>query len=82
MPYVIQEKRPDLDRVVDLMHDLDIIANGDLNYILFKYCKYHVTPGYKNYKNFLGELEECCAEIRRRLLAKYEDLKIQENGDV
>jgi hypothetical protein len=37
---------------------------------------------YNNYKNYIGELQETVAEIRRRLLAPYEDIKIQENGDV
>jgi hypothetical protein len=30
----------------------------------------------------LGELNEASEEIRRRLLQPYEDLKIEENGDV
>jgi len=50
--------------------------------VLFKYCKDYITPSYNNYKNFLGELNECAEEIRRRLLSKYEDKKIEENGDV
>jgi len=41
-----------------------------------------VSPSYNNYKNFCGELNECVAEIRRRILASYEDEKIEENGDV
>lgn len=32
--------------------------------------------------NFCGELRESIAEIRRRILAEYEDQKIKENGDV
>jgi hypothetical protein len=54
----------------------------DLNYVLFAYCKHMIKPSYANYKNFIGELEECVAEIRRRLLAPYEDKKIVDNGDV
>jgi hypothetical protein len=64
------------------MTESGVKANGDLNYILFKYCKEHVEPSYNNYKNYIGELQETVAEIRRRLLAPYEDIKIQENGDV
>jgi hypothetical protein len=41
-----------------------------------------VEPSYNNYKNFIGELNETVAEIRRRLLASYEDQKMEENGDV
>jgi hypothetical protein len=82
MPYIVKEFRPNLDTLVEIMASMGIKADGDLNYVLFKYCKYHIEPGYKNYKNFLGELDECRAEIRRKLLSKYEDKKIEENGDV
>jgi len=82
MPYVRQVLRPDLDLVVALMKKIDVRANGDLNYILFAFCKRHIKPTYHNYKNFLGELNESSAEIRRRLLAPYEKRKIEENGDV
>jgi len=30
--------------------------NGDINYILFKYCKYYIKPSYNNYKMFMGEI--------------------------
>jgi hypothetical protein len=82
MPYVRKERRPELDFVVDSMARADINADGDLNYVLFKYCKKFVKPSYNNYKNFIGELNETIAEIRRRMLAPYEDEKIKENGDV
>jgi len=82
MPYIKQERRECCDRVVELMKEIKVVANGDLNYILFKFCKETVSPSYNNYKNFCGELSECVAEIRRRLTSKYEDIKIQENGDV
>lgn len=76
----------------------DAKPNGDLNYILFKYAKYHIKPSYNNYKTYIGsiyrvmgeidkedyidEYREAAAEIRRRILADYEDEKIKENGDV
>lgn len=82
MPYIVQKKRPKMDRIVDLMKELEVKADGDLNYILFAFCKRHVVPGYNNYKNFNGELTECVEEIRRRLLGPYEDKKTVENGDV
>lgn len=82
MPYIKQEKRPALDRIVSEMWVAGVEANGDLNYLLFAYCKRCITPSYNNYKNFIGELNECAAEIRRRLLADYEDKKIETNGDV
>lgn len=82
MPYIKTEKRDMMDSIVEMMKALDIKANGDLNYILFKYCKYSVSPSYNNYKNFCGELRQCATEIERKILAPYEDSKIEENGDV
>ena len=82
MPYIKKDKREIMDQVVWRMHDCNVQADGDLNYILYKYCKEHVNPSYNNYKNFCGELRQCATEIERRLLGPYEDQKIKENGDV
>jgi len=82
MPYIKQERRPQMDAVVDEMAAQVVKADGDLNYILYKFCKYHVDPSYNNYKNFCGELRQCATEIERKLLARYEDQKEEENGKV
>ena len=84
MPYVTKETREYLQ---PLSHEmlkfmLELQEPGILNYILFNHCVHFVNPSYTNYKNFIGELNECVAEIRRRLLAPYEDKKIEENGDI
>ena len=82
MPYIKQENRTAMDEVVDVMTEVGVKADGDLNYILFKYCKYQIPLSYNNIKNFCGELRQCATEIERRILANYEDMKIKENGDV
>jgi len=82
MPYVKQERRAGLDEIVNLMKEKGIKANGDLNYVLFAYCLRNIEPSYNNYKNYMAELNECAEEIRRRMLAPYENKKIYENGDV
>lgn len=98
MPYVLQERRPALDKVVNRLVEnnieegditmflvclahladggfanfaqpnkniekaideavrADVKPNGDINYILFKYCKYYVKPSYNNIKRFIGEI--------------------------
>lgn len=82
MPYVNQNKRTILDNIVDEMEAHGIKADGDLNYVLYAYCKRNIEPSYNNYKNFIGELRQCATEIERRMLGPYEDEKIEENGDV
>jgi hypothetical protein len=140
MPYVLPERRPELDKVVEALvkngiswqdmirffemlsiygtshidwigqyypkdaallkiaKEIDIKPNGDINYVLFKYCKYHVEPSYNNYKDFMGviyrmmhnavsdsyknEFREAAEWIRIKLLIPYEEKKILENGDV
>ena len=82
MPYIKQQLKFNADEVVEKMRENGIIADGDLNYILFKYCKKYIKPSYNNYKNYIGELHQCIVEIERRILAPYEDEKIKENGDI
>jgi hypothetical protein len=82
MPYIKIEKRPRLDPIVDLMAAVGIQADGDLNYVLFAFCRRHLTPSYSCYKNFRAELREAEAEIKRRLQDPYEDEQCKNNGDV
>ena len=82
MPYIKQEQRSDLDVLIRDMKKLyRIEANGDLNYVLYSFCKRYVPRSYNSYKNFCGELRQCATEIERRILGSYEDEKIIENGD-
>ncbi|KKM84740.1 hypothetical protein LCGC14_1296080 [marine sediment metagenome] len=104
MPYIKQERRPDLDKVVDELvnavlkkgdielfllnianfsnvnywferrikraveesYKVDVKPNGDINYILFKYCKYNVKPSYNNYKSFMGEIYAAMASMKQQ----------------
>ena len=84
MPYIKCKKtREQLDRVVFeiLGSGKDINITGKLNYMLFKLAKISCR-NYKDYRNFIGELEAAKLEIYRRQIAPYEDKKIKENGDV
>jgi len=82
MPYIKSENRGDMDEIVRLMQEKNVVANGDLNYILFALCKRTVKPSYNNYKNFIGELDCCAREIYRKLVSVYEEEKEEENGSV
>lgn len=54
---------------------------GELNYFIFKLAKGYIH-NYATAREFIGELECAKQEIYRRIVAPYEDTKIEENGDV
>jgi len=83
MPYIKRENRPKFDPIVELMAKIEVKADGDLNYIIFKYCKHHYLPKqYNSLKNYLGELERVIHEIERKILDPYEDEKEKINGKI
>jgi len=45
-----------LSSPLEKCRSIGVKPNGDINYILFKYCKYHVTESYNAYKSFMGEI--------------------------
>jgi hypothetical protein len=47
-----------------LMLKADVKVNGDINYILFKYAKYHISPSYNAYKTFMGEIYEAVYSLQ------------------
>lgn len=58
---------------------------GDLNYCISKLVGYYIKSHGKSYgtmNDCIGVLEAAKLELYRRLTAPYEDIKIQQNGDV
>jgi hypothetical protein len=82
MPYIKKEDRSKIDEIINLMVKNNIQVNGDLNYLLYAFCKRTIHPSYNNYKNYKAELRECADEIGRKLLGPYEDEKCRINGEV
>jgi len=82
MPYIEPKRRKKMDLIVNLMMELNVLADGDLNYVLYAFCKRAVVPSYHNYKYYCSELDQCITEIKRRLIGPYEDKKKKQNGDV
>jgi hypothetical protein len=60
-------------------------SSGELNYLitmlLQEYVKEHGSK-YDTFNDILGALDGARLEFYRRVVAPYEDVKIQENGDV
>jgi len=77
------------DKKIKFMGKAGIQVNGDLNYILYSYCLRHKTAkeysefwNKARYRIFARELRLTAKKITKEILAKYEDQKIAENGDV
>ena len=89
MPYIDFDSRKEYDGLInDLAIKLDDLdndtLNGHLNYIFFRLagtlCTVHES--YARMATVSSALSEAQAEFRRRVMAPYENQKIEENGDV
>lgn len=80
MPYLPQAVRDRLDGefVFPMQH------SGELNYAICRVCLHFlpIRPSYNDYNTVVGVLECVKLEIYRRMVARYEDRKRAENGDV
>lgn len=82
MPY-ISNKYSERDRLAD--GDYIPVVVGDLNFVLTAKCLDYIAYTGKSYDTFnavIGALECAKLEMYRRMIAPYEDKKIEENGDV
>ncbi len=81
MPYLTKEKK----MLVNYADQKIATCAGELNYCLSMACyRYLIGKGenYQTYNDIVGALENCKQEFYRRFISGYEDIKIQENGDV
>lgn len=78
MPYIKKEDRPkDGEPFVPT-------TAGELNFLITTFCDAFLGANarYSDYNTVIGVLECAKLELYRRRVAKYEDLKCAENGDV
>jgi len=85
MPYITKDKRAYF--TLDDYAPAEIIVSnaGELNYLVTVLINNYLKVYGKNYANInemIGALECCKLELYRRIAAPYEDIKMQENGDV
>lgn len=80
MPYIKQQ-----DRASILLNETNIQTPGELNYFITCLLDWYINKMGKNYSTLnevIGVMECAKLELYRRVVSPYEDLKIQENGDV
>ena len=92
MPYIPQKDREMLDIYINnivalLLEDKEKLS-GKFNYVITKIAKdlFRKSNGlelrYNNLNNIVGVLESAKLELYRKLISAYEDVKIEQNGDV
>jgi len=88
MPYVKQEKRQRLNpKIQSLCAELCELKHkkGNLNYTISMLIKHHIEcvgPSYDTLSDITGVLNDVKMEFERKVVSKYEDEKIAENGPV
>ena len=83
MPYIKEGRRNEIDE--NGIHSVD--GAGELNYFITTSILNYLwdrtdDPSYEDHNEVIGVLECCKLEIYRRLISRYEDQKIKENGDI
>jgi hypothetical protein len=91
MPYLLKQDKDNIDNQggIDIYEKFASMTPqevaGAINYLNFKIIKTWITKNGKKYwvfALFTGTLICCILEVYRRLVAPYEDEKIQSSGDV
>jgi len=92
MPYIKKKDRTKYDKAIDdIVNELNLegitgfYPVGELNYLISSIIKKTLDRQgvrYQNVNAIIGALECAKLELYRRLIAPYEDTKVEENGDV
>jgi hypothetical protein len=80
MPYIKPELRPEI-----LLSPDAIVNAGELNYYISTLIDNFIDKKGKSYSTInevIGALECIKLELYRRVAVPYEDIKMQQNGDV
>jgi len=84
MPYIEDKMKKEM---ADSINDLSmwIQSKGDLNYVICELVGRFILDDdltYTKISEKIDAVHDAEAELRRRILVPYEELKIDENGDV
>jgi metal-responsive CopG/Arc/MetJ family transcriptional regulator len=85
MPYIRDFERKWIERSPGVIHARSIENSGELNYAITRLVQEYLRQHSKNYltmNEIVGVLEQVKDEFQRRVVHPYEDVKMQENGDV
>jgi len=89
MPYLTDDARAKIDDhindLIDVLINTDVSVPGGLNYAICRVADGVIAAkgeSYSIYNTLLGSVEAAKLEIYRRMVAPYEDVKCQANGEV
>ena len=85
MPYIKQEDRKKFEEILKLVNETPIDTVGDLNFLVTSICLKYFSQEKENYERHnavIGVLECAKNEWYRMRTVPYENIKIDENGDV
>ncbi len=89
MPYLTDDARAKIDDhindLIDVLVNSDVSVPGGLNYAICRVADGVIAAkgeSYSLYNTLLGSVEAAKLEIYRRMVAPYEDVKCQHNGEV
>jgi hypothetical protein len=96
MPYITKEQREIFDEHIDKLFKKlicddggkDPVTNdrlcGELNYIIYRLSLllFYDNTNYAKINTIVGAIESAKTEFQRRVVAPYEDQKIDLNGDI
>lgn len=88
MPYIKKEDRERYrEALAQIVETLESIPeedrDGHINYVVTVMLKrLYQPPKYRRYNKAIGVLECIKQEFYRRVVAPYEDIKMEQNGDV
>jgi hypothetical protein len=84
MPYIPKDNRHDLlESSIHELMNLEM-SSGDMNFIISSliWSKFNKNKKYATANELMGILECVKMEFYRRMVAPYEDMAIQKNGDL
>lgn len=82
MPYIKKEDRKKFNSAIDSLNPNN---SGELNYVITRLAHNYIKEKglrYANMNEVVGVIESAKLEFYRKVVAPYEEKKIEDNGDI
>lgn len=85
MPYLKKQDKDNFKILVKAIKSAKVTTAGELNFLVTTLIHEYIKNqglNYQHINDIVGALEGAKVEFQRRIVGPYEDLKIEQNGDV